>query len=339
MSDNNYKNIIGMEGLLGWFLAGIIGILLSSVFVLIYNYSGTHVINPSGATDYKWISKQYKANATEGINFMQMDENGFNNLFSNTDEIDMLLMGGSHMEAIQIDTGLNAGSLLNEMLPGMKVYNIGMSGHQILNCLDNLEAALEEYHPSKYVVVQTGNLDFGVKDLKAVVDGTFSEIPSYDSGLLYYLQKIPSLKVIYKQLSDKVSIDRKSENIENVEAAQHEQVSKETLFASVLAEKELICEEYGVQLVIAYTPSISITENGDMIRTDDLGWIKKVETYCESKDIIWIDCFDSFAEQYGENFDIPFGFHNTTMESGHLNTTGHRLLAEEITKELKENSK
>ncbi len=79
---NNRKlvRIIGMKGILGWVIAGMISLMMASAFVLVYAYSGTHITNPSGATDYKWRAGQYKAQWSEGISYMYMDENGFNNL-------------------------------------------------------------------------------------------------------------------------------------------------------------------------------------------------------------------------------------------------------------------
>ncbi len=328
-----------IKQLFGWGAAGIIAILITSAFVLIYNYSGTHIANPSGATDYKWASNQYKGNMTEGINLMWMDENGFNNLSADTKNIDILLMGGSHMEAIQFPTEKNTGSLMNEMMPEYKTYNIGMSGHQFLNCLDNLEAAIDEYKPEKYVVLQSGNVSVTEEGLKSVLDGSLANIPSYDSGVLYYLQKIPVIKVVYKQLIEKINVDRestvavKANTTDPVESSE-DLDRKMELLSQILEEKSEYCTINRMQLVIAYNPAVEVDENGDMQRSDDEKWVGIVSEECKENGIRFIDCYETFEANYKDTFEVPYGFNNTIMGSGHLNETGHRLLAEAIKETL-----
>lgn len=334
------KEILGMKGLFGWFVAGMISLGVSSLFVLVYNYSGTHIVNLSGATDYKWIQNQYKANWGEGVTYMRMDDNGFNNLSSDISNIDLLLMGGSNMEAISIDRKHNAGVLLNNLLGDMKVYNIGMSGHQLTNCLDNLEAAIAEFCPSSYIVVQTSSLDIMPDEIKAVLDGTLSEIPSYDSGILYQLQKIPALKVIYKQVMDKLSIDRSGITVGNTGAASTsedadrdvEMMEKRLLMNEMLTEKAAICEKNGIKLILAYTPTVSVGVDGNIYRDDDEAWVRAMEKEAADAGITIVDCYEAFRNEYENTYALPYGFHNATMGAGHLNMTGHRIVALEVAK-------
>lgn len=332
---------VGIHGIAGWAIAGVIALGLSSLFVLIYNYSGTHIINPSGATDYKWHANQYKAQWAEGINYMRMDDNGFHNLSSDVSRIDILLMGGSHMEAIQFGTEYNVGSLLNNYLPEFRTYNIGMSGHQFVNCLDNLEAAIEEYKPLSYVVLETDNINADLDSIKAVQNGTLMDIPSYDSGILYQLQRIPVLKVIYKQLTEKLNVDKaigtKMEShaldvktVEDSDAMLDKGDDKLQVISAVLDEKTKFCKEHGVRLVLAYTPWITIESNGAISRNDDEEWVNSVENAAVDSGIIMVDCYEAMKQEYERSCELPFGFNNATMGSGHLNKAGHRIVAQEI---------
>ena len=339
----NVKKLLGIKGLLGWCIAGVIALAISSMFVLIYNYSGTHIANPSGATDYKWMPGQYKAGWSEGINYMHMDENGFNNLSSDIADIDILLMGGSHMEAVQFGTEYNAGSLLNDYIPNLKTYNIGMSGHQILNCLSNVEAAIDEYNPSGYVVIQIGDVNVTTEDLQATLDGTLPDIPSYDSGIMYRLQRIPALKVIYKQLTDKLSIDRSSgysdsEEIQasEISAKQDQMDEKIVIFSQLFDQKNKICDENGVKLLIVYTPKVEVDTDGSLYRADDEAWISALKKSASNAGVTMIDCFDAMKEEYDTSYSLPFGFNNATMGSGHLNKTGHKIVAQEIARIINE---
>lgn len=342
MRKSDLKKIAGMNGLLGWLVAGIISIMLSSLFVLIYNYSGTHITNPSGSTDYKWQANQYKVTWNEGINYMRMDENGFNNLSSDTKNIDILLMGGSHMEAVQFGTEYNAGSLLNEYLADYKTYNIGMSGHQLMICLNNLQAALNEFSPSEYLVIQTSSLDVSVDDIQAVYDGTLEDIPSYDSGIIYQLQRIPVLKVIYKQLTDKLSIDRASQKsvddegeTDGTENNGVDIKEKSEIMAKVFNVKAEMCSENDIKLIVAYTPPVEVNESGELKRSDDEKWVETVKEIAKNSGITLIDCYEAFESEYDATYALPFGFNNSTMGKGHMNKIGHRIVAQQIADVIK----
>lgn len=339
---NNWSSREWSKCFLSWCFAGLISLLISSAFVLLYNYSGTHIVNTSGATDYKWMPKQYKANMTEGINFMHMDANGFNNLSANADDIDniaILLMGGSHMEAVQFPTEHNTGSLLNKKFKNYKnykTYNIGMSGHQLINCLDNLEVASSYYSPSRFVIIQTSQLKLSSSEINSVLTHTLKDIPSYDSGLLYYLQKIPAIKVVYKQLMDKIAIDRASSKKQQL-SQQLEQLEQDYCFSDgsldmLLNKSRKLCKK----LIIAYTPQIAILQSGQIERADDLKYVNKFKQCCENNDIIFIDCYNAFLNEYHKSYSVPFGFHNSKMGTGHLNKLGHKILAEELIKTIEE---
>lgn len=329
-----------LKNILGWVLAGIIAVVISSLFILVYNWSGTHIANPTGSTCYKWKPNQYKANATEGINYMHMDANGFNNLSDNTENIDLLLMGGSHMEAIQFPTSKNTASLLNASMPELRTYNIGMSGHQLLDCVDNIENAVEEFEPSRYVVIQTGDLLISLDSIVSVKQGTYADIPSYDSGIVYYLQMIPAIKVIYKQLDNKLAIDRKSKTHKHTSTEKTEAVKTDTrpiftVLSEVLTEKRTFLEKHGCELIIAYTPSTKILSTGEMERDDNTEWVNQVKECCEDAGIVFLDCYDEFLAEYNNSYSVPYGFSNSKMGTGHLNETGHRMLAQVLEEYIK----
>ena len=83
-------------------MAGLVSLLVLTLVTYVYNFTGIHIKNPYGATDYKWESRQLKSNMTEGFSHFRMDDNGFNNTEHDfiKKEPDILLMGSSHMEAV-----------------------------------------------------------------------------------------------------------------------------------------------------------------------------------------------------------------------------------------------
>lgn len=63
------------------------------------------------------------------------------------------------MEAFQVGQKESLTYLLNSMLGNWSIYNIGISGHTFPICVDNLNAAVQKYRPSKYIIVETLELD------------------------------------------------------------------------------------------------------------------------------------------------------------------------------------
>ncbi len=132
-------------------LSGGIALALLSAFCFLYNYTGVHIDNRDGGTDYKWESNHYYSTMTEGYSWIFYDKNGFNNLNDedfNLHPVDILLMGSSHMDAYNIGKNENLGALLNIMLPNYRTYNIGMSGHEIYNCVQNLKKTVDYFNPT-----------------------------------------------------------------------------------------------------------------------------------------------------------------------------------------------
>lgn len=61
--------------------AAIISVIILSAVNIIYNYTGIHVENTTGATDYVWESGQLKTTMREGFAWLKLDSNGYNNYY------------------------------------------------------------------------------------------------------------------------------------------------------------------------------------------------------------------------------------------------------------------
>ena len=94
-------------------IASILALVILSVINIPYIYTGIHIDNETGATDYIWGENQLKTNMTEGYAWITMDKYGFNNTDENAEKamqegVDLLLMGSSHMEAVEVAENENA---------------------------------------------------------------------------------------------------------------------------------------------------------------------------------------------------------------------------------------
>ena len=300
----------------------VIALCILSVFVLFYDYSGIHISNSSGSTDYKWQSMQYKANMREGYSWLLMDRNGFNNI-SVPENIDVLIMGSSHMEAVNVNSSDNTASILSNSCKTLTFYNIGMSGHTIYRCANNLNNAVNEFKPQKYVVIETDSINLQDELVKQVLDDELETIPSYDSGLVYYIQQYaPSIKVLFKSLQDWNSISNNNGN-EPLNDITYVDYATLDLFL-----KKMKSECGNCKLVILYHPIMTIDSNGFLIdNADNADMFKQC---CLSNDIILLDMTEDFKSLYSKKHILAHGFSNTAIGVGHLNSYGHKLIANRL---------
>lgn len=336
MSKNN-KHI---KEIVIWLLKSMMAFSVSlgilSLLGLVYQHSGVHITNLSGATDYQWEPFQYKSTMVENYSWIQMDEQGFNNAYPKKKEyIDILLMGSSHMEAVEIASNKNLGYLLNDKLNEYYTYNIGTSGHTIYTCIKNMEAAVAEYNPEKYVILEIDRLIFDETDMNKVLAGEYKTIPSYDSGLLYILQKrIPAVKNIYNQLDlwRKVEVNyEKNDDIEEIAEFVAEPSYVESL-SKLLKMAKAPVEKNGASLIIFYQPLTQIDKSGNWINTTDENAKKVFEDICNENDITFVDMSKAFESLYLNEHKLAHGFYNTAVGVGHLNEDGHRVIADELVK-------
>lgn len=323
-------------------------LFLLSIFVLFYSCSGIHIENKSLATDYIWESNQLKTNMVEGFSFMRMDEDGLNNAesFSDNKDVDILLMGSSQMEGVNVGRYENAGYMLNELVPDKRTYNIGISGHQLYNCVNNLPYALGYYDPSEYVVIVTDTVDMDVDLMQQVIDGEYMRIPSYDTGLVYLVQKwIPAVKTLYKNVADwrnAYAIDRGAEDrydSDALEIIRYKEESDErdnekyirTLQVFLESVSDTV-EEHDIKAIILYQSPISAVdyEQSDEEKAN----LDLFRSACETNGIEFIDMTESFKTMYKTEHKLPHGFINTAVGSGHLNKYGHKAIAEKLAKHV-----
>lgn len=312
-------------------LAGISAIIILSVIAYFYNYTGTHITNTTKATDYIWMPNQKINNMKEGFASIKIDENGFNNLHSPDRTVDILLMGSSHMEAYQVKQEQNCGFLLNEYLPEYYTYNIGISGHTIYRIVDNIDSALKEFTPSKYVFIETNTVQLNCNTMNSVLAEEADYIKSYDSGILFYLQKIPAFKPLYNQFDNWIKI--KPTTTKSTNSKHYETVITDEYTSTIYNFLNIIkttADEHGITPVIFYAPNEELSSDGNLIFQTDEKYFKVYKDTCESLGIVFLDMSDSFYDLYKKEKKLAHGFPNTAVGVGHLNKYGHEIIAESL---------
>lgn len=329
----NVKNFVQWIGKA--LIAGVGAITCLSLFCLFYAYDGVHVTNPTGATDYIWEPGQLKTTMKEGHSWLFVDSHGFNNTNDYYwQSSDILLIGSSNMEAMQVPQKRNTATILNDLLPNYTTYNIGMSGHTIYRCIDNIEKAIQTHKPSKYVVLVTDSIDLSIEEMQAVIDDKAEPIPSYNSGLIYKMQKIPAIKVIYKQITDWMAIqNKKIEN--NLVSSVDEKIYMQTL-NEFLGKASSMTNQSDVTLIIVYQPMQSLGADGKITYNHQDKNVAYFKQACDIQNIVFCDLTSDFQNLYENEAKFAHGFNNTTVIGGHLNQDGHYVVANVIASKIKE---
>lgn len=311
-------------------IAGCIAFALLCLFCLLWYNVPVHYDNPTGATEYVWESHKFYSKATEGFALGKTNNEGFNNLkdYSQGENVDILLMGSSHMEGFNVAQDENAAAVINSIFGSSKYcYNIGTAGHTLLYCVKNLPDALDRYQPGEYLVIETFSVDFGAKELRSVVNKELADIPSHSGGLIGLMQKLPYLRLFYTQHfkgGDNAFGDAQPKAAPTL--AEDPLPALEQMLSIVVEE----CSAHGVKPIIVYNSSVLINEDGSAYTNTDSDKLEAFARICSDNGICFIDLCPRFLEIYNSDKLLPYGFSNTSPGGGHMNKLGHRIFAEEV---------
>ncbi len=326
-----------------WFIkvgiAAVISLVILSLFTFVWSHSGVHITNETGATDYKWEPNQWRATMGEGVAWVRVNADGFNNRFNlaDVDHVDILLMGSSHMEAVNVSKDTNTGYLLNNHGNlGLITYNIGMSGHTIYQCVSNLNDAVKYYDPAKFIVIETDRVLLDKGKMNEVVEETFPTISSHDSGLIYKIQKyVPCFLPLYRELDNWIAVTNNDAATsvpgEKLECENYEEYK--TILCSFF--DKIAASTEGRKVIILYQHEISLDDDG-VPKLENVDGLDVFRAECYEHNIEFIDMFDDFYKEFENNHIFAHGFTNTEVGVGHLNMTGHRLVADRLETVIKE---
>jgi hypothetical protein len=316
--------------------AGMIALFVLTAFCLVYYNIPVHLTSKTGTTDYAWEKHAYYCKMIEGFGYGRMNNEGFNNLEDyNAQPVDILLMGSSQMEGTNVEQTKTTASVLNKSFNESKYcYNIGILGHALPHIVSNLETAIEYYTPHEYVVIETMTIQFNAKSLEDIIESRVQRIPSYDSGILFHLQKISYLRLLYNQYKNMKgnSEDEVQERVPGIfDKEQHF-----ILLDTVMHRINQISIDNNIKPIIFYHPHLSLNNDGPASVNTDNEYLNAFKTACVNNDIYFIDMTDAFMQEYQANHILPHGFANTAVGAGHLNKNGHRIIANELFRRINE---
>ena len=314
--------------------AGATALFILSVFTCLYNYIPLHIPNGEGTTDYVWPSNSPWVLMTEGFAWGRMDEKGFNNPRAIPDP-DILFMGSSHIEAKNVMRNENACTLLEQSLKGRyKVYNIGMSGHDLAKVCHYIPAVLRKYEnkPPAFLIIEASSVMMTPKMADDILRDMYRYRPRPRGFGVKLLQGLPVASFLYRRWENglkKVFVPEKS-NGPSPGAVPQESPSAQAcgrLFAHLAA----LASKNGVKIVIVYHPREVFLPDGSITFLEKK-WVAPFAAAAERNGIPFIDMSRVFEKMFSEEHHVPHGFANGKIGRGHLNRYGHRAVAKELEK-------
>lgn len=317
--------------------AGVLALAIASAVCLIYYNPGIHTTNQTGATDYVWQGNAFSGTMTEGIAWNRTDKNGFYNVECVDKNMDILLMGSSQMEGTNVFPKQKVSYLLSE-LTDQTVYNIGISGHNLLTYTKNLESALSVMQPTKYVLFEIGTTVYDEDAINDCLSGEMATMSSYDSGLLFHLQKIPYFKLLYAQIKSWDGVENGGAEQEASDNDANSEVISPDAYMQLAKRIHDVCAEHNVKPLIFYHPHMRIAEDGTAIALVDDASLNALQSACQANHITFVDVTEDFLAMYREDHVLARGFCNTAVGVGHLNKHGHKRIAEKLAEAISGNS-
>lgn len=328
--------------LLKLFISGILASFILCIFCFFYDNSPIAVVQPDGYTNYKFNPDTNWSFMTEGFGFGRTNNIGYNSAddISFSDPI-IAFLGSSQTEALQVQQDKNFVSLTRDALHSdteksndYPCVNLGISSHFFNVCISKFSSFLDTFENPQYVVIETGNLVFTEEELDKMLNEAYHD-PYIDKGTLNnVMRRIPLIRTLknqYELVSRTELVNDAPENITSMDYAVYEDKMEK-----IIQKLQVAASEKDLQIIILYHNAISVDTNGSSFRTDDAKILEIVRKCCITNNVSFIDATEQFLVHYQETCQMPYGFANTVPGVGHLNETGHKIIAELVYQQITE---
>lgn len=276
---------------------------------------------------------------TEGFAFGRFDENGFNNRKAIANP-DVLILGSSHIEATNVLQKNSVTFLLNDLLSdrNLQVYNKGVSGHAFSKVVSHLKANIDASNPP-IIVIETSKINFTSDEIKNTISTKLQPTMSKGEakinnkkGLLYYLQVLSFSRLLWNQIiCGHFEVFGLKTTKTETQAILATQTDYDELFNFIDSE----CSDYNGKIIVFYHPTGKPEKNGSLRFETDENALQIFSNECEKHKIAFLNMTQIFQDEWENHHRSSHGFTTGTAFSGHLNSTGHRLVAECLSRKIK----
>jgi len=317
--------------------------------LIIWNFIlGTYNMFPKISDDLtfgkRYISDAKIINRIEGNAVNDTNNYGYLDDDFIKGEENIIVLGDSITEANQVKKEEKYVQILEakwkERGIEIKVHNLAIAGKNAADYIYFGPKYLEKFNP-EYVIIQLTLPDildaFHPYNTNVYIDEQSNLVP-YDSfsRLFKYRNEFTTINPLFYNTYVKL----KSYLI----ARSDQQGIRLRLFQKIQSQDDVIDEKkvnlvlgklkevYGKKFVILYLHNINLEEqyNGQIDDDIDYKYYLFIKQYCQRNNIHLIDATYSMLTHFNQTGKLVNGFVNNRVGAGHLNTEGHRVIAQII---------
>ena len=331
--------------ILQWIFAGIIAVAVCNFLLLFYHRPAGWIERTNSATSAIWRPGSTLLMGTEGRGTYTVDKDGYLNADLPKQDNYVLVLGASYTQGKEVKFGERYTDLLNEKLAKssdeLAVYNCSQDAKFLPGIISDFYAITQEFPDAATIVIETGNTDFSSKELQAACSQHGFDKNQIGSVITFNMSFVQKAKLLVKEGLPLYTILKSqitamaAKNVAASTTAKNDMTADTEQKQSLIEALALIRSQFDGQLVIMYHPMVSLAETGELVITEQ-ETTAMFEAACLENNILFVDMSEAFLRAYKEDYSVPYGFFNTTMATGHLSADGHRVIAEELYKVLKE---
>ena len=353
-----------IKTLLSWCLAACIAFGIANGISFFYRSGAGSIPRENAYSESIRTPNSRMVRGSEGYGINYVDENGY----LNDDTLPLkdnyiLLMGSSHAEGLQIMQKDTMASVLNRMIdPNVRtVYNLGTAGYTLPKIIEGFQAGLEEFPHASAVMIEISQLSYAPDEITQAMDQAQYDPASTGQALMQslgasrrirnqILEVIPLISLLRQQfdsmnfsmkgafgISDLLDAQKARAAVDDTTASEEpagNDAANEAAAFSLALNKAfaLMRSEFDRPIILLYHSGVAIQPDGSIVITRDMRYYDEYRAACERNGIVFLDPGDAFLQAYKADYSIPYGFFNTTLQAGHLNRLGHKIVAQEFYK-------
>lgn len=327
-------------------VAAVISLIILSLLSVIYYNPPIAIEQSDKSTNFKYISDLKWSFMLEGFGNGKTDNMGYNNeYYDDYSDADIVFTGSSHIEALQVPSNANCVYLLNELFSkdnfennNFKCLNIGMSGHFFETTASNYQYIASKFKGAKYIIIEVFNAEYSPEVLDGIIEDKFSMPIEEKSFIEEKLQKIPYVRLLYKKINETITAKNSAAHVENPEneSVEPDMDGYTKKMNVILGEIVEISAENDVVPIILMHERFWEDEKGNIVMETNETYKKAFKKCCETNGLKVIDVSPDMVDEYKNSFEVSYGFSNSAPGEGHLNKTGHRIVADTVYRYINE---
>jgi hypothetical protein len=265
------------------------------------------------------------------------------------------MMGSSHTQGKEVASDKKYSVLVNDVLSSgenkLYTYNIACDGEDLTSVIEHFQSAVANFSNASCITIEINGTDFSADKINnAVSEGKkidlksteqiFSQLSNKAKIKNFIKENFPLSSIIKTHMETVLVANSKlggvtDNTVKETEGTTSEQDEEDEYERALRDAFSYLKSCYSGTIVFVYHPFTELQSDGSI----SLNRSRTIDVFaeiCKVSGIDFIDVGEEFVSYYNQYNKLPYGFLNTKPGSGHLNETGHRIIADAILDYLKE---